>query len=58
MRFKQQIVRATQGREAVKATVAHLGGGSVTNPQITSLYLVTKKNIDQYQPAWQSKGSP
>lgn len=44
----------TQGLEAVKAALAHLNGGTVENPQITPLYTVTKENIDQYEPAWQS----
>jgi ribose transport system substrate-binding protein len=47
----------TQGREAVKATIAHLKGESVKNPLITPLYAVTKENIDQYKPAWQSTKS-
>jgi ribose transport system substrate-binding protein len=44
----------TQGREAVKATLQHLKGESVPNPQITPLYLVTKKNLKEHKPAWQS----
>ncbi len=44
----------TQGREAVKATLKHLKGEAVDNPQITPLYLITKENLDQYKPAWQS----
>ena len=44
----------TQGREAVKATLKHLKGEKVENPQITPLYSVTKKNIAEHKPAWQS----
>jgi ABC-type sugar transport system substrate-binding protein len=44
----------TQGREAVKATIQHLKGESVPNPQITPLFLVTKKNLKKHKPAWQS----
>ncbi|HEU4754796.1 MAG TPA: substrate-binding domain-containing protein, partial [Armatimonadota bacterium] len=47
----------TQGREAVKATLKHLAGEQVRNPQITPLYLVTRENLDQYKPAWQSTKS-
>jgi ribose transport system substrate-binding protein len=47
----------TQGREAVKAALRHLKGESVPKEQITELFLVTKKNIDQYKPAWQSSSS-
>ena len=47
----------TQGREAVKATQAHLRGETVKNPMITPLYTVTKENIDQHKPAWQSTKS-
>lgn len=46
----------TQGREAVKATMKHLKGEKVENPQITPLYTITKKNIEEHQPAWQSAG--
>lgn len=47
----------TQGREAVKATLKHLKGEAVPNPQITPLYLVTKKNLKEHKPAWQSTSS-
>lgn len=47
----------TQGREAVKATLKHLKGESVSNPQITPLYLVNKKNLKEHKPAWQSTSS-
>lgn len=47
----------TQGREAVKATLKHLKGETVEKEQITPLYTVTKENIDQYKPAWQSTKS-
>lgn len=47
----------TQGREAVKAAVAHLKGEKVNKEQITPLYTVTQKNIDQYKPAWESSKS-
>lgn len=47
----------TQGREAVKAAVKHLKGETVTNPQITPLYLVNKKNLKEHKPAWQSTSS-
>jgi len=47
----------TQGREAVKATIKHLKGETVTNPQITPLYLVNKKNLKEHKPAWQSTSS-
>lgn len=45
----------TQGIEAVKAAAAHLSGEKVQNPQITPLYTITRENIDQYQPAWESQ---
>jgi ribose transport system substrate-binding protein len=44
----------TQGREAVKATLRHLNGEKVETENITPLYTVTKDNISQYKPAWQS----
>jgi ribose transport system substrate-binding protein len=47
----------TQGREAVKATIKALKGEKVEKEQITPLYTVTKKNIDQYKPAWESAKS-
>jgi ribose transport system substrate-binding protein len=47
----------TQGREAVKAAVKHLRGEKVANPQITPLETVTKENIAQFKPAWQSSSS-
>jgi ribose transport system substrate-binding protein len=47
----------TQGREAVKATIKHLKGETVTNPQITPLYLVNKKNLKEHKPAWESTSS-
>lgn len=47
----------TQGREAIKAAVAHLRGEKVKNPQITPLYTITKENIDQHKPAWESSSS-
>lgn len=45
---------ATQGREAVKATLKYLKGEKVPEKQITPLVLITKKNIGKYQPAWES----
>lgn len=48
----------TQGRAAVRAALAHLRGEKVPNPQITPLYAVTRKNLDQHRPAWQSAGGP
>ena len=47
----------TQGREAVKATLQHLQGQSVKNPLITPLYTITRKNIDEHKPAWESTSS-
>lgn len=47
----------TQGREAVKATLAHLNGEKVEPEKITPLYTITKENIDQYKPAWESSKS-
>jgi ribose transport system substrate-binding protein len=47
----------TQGREAVKATLKHLKGEKVENPQITPLYIITKKNIGDHKPAWESTKS-
>lgn len=47
----------TQGREAVKAAIKHLKKEEVPNPQITELFTVTKKNINEHQPAWQSTKS-
>jgi ribose transport system substrate-binding protein len=47
----------TQGREAVKATLAHLKGETVKNPMITPLHLVTKENVGDYRPAWISSGA-
>lgn len=47
----------TQGREAVKATLTHLKGGTVQNPQITPLFLITRENLREHKPAWQSQGS-
>jgi ribose transport system substrate-binding protein len=47
----------TQGREAVKAALKHLRGETVENPQITPLYTITKKNIDEHKPAWESTRS-
>jgi ribose transport system substrate-binding protein len=44
----------TQGREAIRATVKHLRGEMVPNPQITPLYLVTQESLGEYRPAWQS----
>lgn len=44
----------TQGREAVRATIKHLKGEKVENPQITPLHLITKSNIAEFKPAWQS----
>jgi ribose transport system substrate-binding protein len=47
----------TQGIESVKATLKHLKGEKVENPQITPLYIVKKDNINKYTPAWQSTKS-
>lgn len=47
----------TQGREAVRDAIKHLKGEQVENPHITPLHLITKKNIAEHQPAWQSAGS-
>jgi len=47
----------TQGREAVRATLAHLKGEKVPNPQITRLYTITKQSMGEHQPAWQSTKS-
>jgi ribose transport system substrate-binding protein len=47
----------TQGREAVKATLAHLKGQAVQNPQITPLYIVNKDNLKDHKPAWESSKS-
>ncbi len=47
----------TQGVESVKATLKHLGGEKVENPQITPLYIINKDNIDKHSPAWQSTKS-
>jgi ribose transport system substrate-binding protein len=47
----------TQGRESVKAALKHLKGETVENPQITPLYTITKKNIAEHKPAWQSTSS-
>ncbi|MFN3650531.1 MAG: sugar ABC transporter substrate-binding protein [Armatimonadota bacterium] len=44
----------TQGREAVKATLAHLNGEQVKKEIITPLYLIKKDNIGEHKPAWQS----
>jgi ribose transport system substrate-binding protein len=47
----------TQGIETVKATLKHMKGETVENPQITPLYIIKKDNLDQYKPAWQSTKS-
>jgi len=47
----------TQGREAVRATLKHLKGEKVENPQITPLYLVRKDNLKEHKPAWESTKS-
>lgn len=47
----------TQGREAIRATLAHLRGEAVQNPIITPLFTVTRENLDQYRPAWESSAS-
>jgi ribose transport system substrate-binding protein len=47
----------TQGREAVRATLKHLKGEPVPNPQYTPLITITKENVDKEKPAWQSTSS-